>query len=129
MPAEQLQTSSTKRKLDHLVLNNPEKVKIIRKISVRKLVRELFKLFKSKIFRITGTTYITDKVKLIRRNHIAASLKSSQSGFLGKQASPAERLKCPALPTRTTSILFILGSLAHPPDDNRPLDPPAHLPL
>ena len=81
MSAEQLESSSPKRKLDHLDRNNPEKVKIFCQILNRKSDRELFKSFKGKIVQITGTTFITDKDKVNRWKHFAVRLKSIHSGF------------------------------------------------
>ena len=48
-------------------------VKFFRKFLNRKSGRELLKPFKGKIVNITGSTYITDKGKVIRRNHLAVN--------------------------------------------------------
>ena len=81
MPAEPLQMSSYKHNLHSLILHNPEKAAIFRKILVRKLGRELFKPFKGQLIRITGKTDITDKV--VRKNYIAVRFKSHKSDFSG----------------------------------------------
>ena len=88
MPIEQICPSQPKRNLDYLVLNEPIKVKIFRKFLNRKSGREFFKPFKGKIVQITGSTYITDKGKVIRRNHLAVRLKSTSLSNSGKQATP-----------------------------------------
>ena len=90
MPAEQLQTSSSKRYLDSLVLHIPEKVEIFPKILEKKSELELFKPFKGKSIRITGTTDLFDEHKVIRRNRVAVHLEPFNSGFSGKQVSPTK---------------------------------------
>ena len=91
MPAEQTLPSQPKRSLDYLVLNEPRKVKIFRKFLHRKSGRELFKPFKGTIVSVTGSTYITDKGKVIRRNHLAVRLKLAGLSFSGKQATPVKK--------------------------------------
>ena len=81
MPTEQIRPSLPKRNLDYLVLNEPNKVEIFRKFLNRKSGRELFKPYKGKIVPITESTYISDKGKVIRRNHLAVRLKSTQLSF------------------------------------------------
>ena len=112
MPAEQIHPSQPKRNLDYLFLNDPSKIEIVRKLLKRKSGRELFKPFKSKIVGVTGATYITDKGKVIRRNHLAVRLKSSCIDFSGKEATPIK--KGQKRPT-------VSGSSSTSPEDNRPL--------
>ena len=111
MPTEQIRPSLPKRNLDYLVLNEPNKVEIFGKFLNRKSGRELFKPYKGKIMRITESTYISDKGKLIRRNHLAVRLKSTQLSFSGKQLTPVKKgQKRPIVPSSTSSS-----------EDNRPL--------
>ena len=111
MPTEQIRPSLPKRNLDYLVLNEPNKVEIFRKFLNRKSGRELFKPYKGKIVRITESTYISDKGKVIRRNHLAVRLKSTQLSFSGKQLTPVKKgQKRPIVPSSTSSS-----------EDNRPL--------
>ena len=111
MPTEQIRPSLPKRNLDYLVLNEPNKVEIFRKFLNRKSGRELFKPYKGKIVRITESTYISDKGKLIRRNHLAVRLESTQLSFSGKQLTPVKKgQKRPIVPSSTSSS-----------EDNRPL--------
>ena len=63
MTTDQIRPSISKRNLDYLVLNEPNKVEIFRKFLNRKSGRELFKPFKGKIVQNTGSTYISDKGK------------------------------------------------------------------
>ena len=113
MPTEQIRPSLPKRNLDHLVLNEPSKVEIFRKFLNRKSGREFFKPFKGKIVQITGSTYISDKGKVIRRNHLAVRLKSTSLSFSGKQATPVKKgQKRP-----------IVSSSPSSSEDNRPLKP------
>ena len=111
MQMDQIHPSLPKRNLDYLVLNEPSKVKIFRKFLNRKSGRELFKPFKGKIVRITGSTYISDKGKVIRRNHLAVRLKSTDLSFSGKQITPVKKgQKRP-----------IVSSSPSSSEDNRPL--------
>ena len=111
MQMDQIHPSLPKRNLDYLVLNEPSKVKIFRKFLNRKSGRELFKPFKGKIVRITGSTYISDKGKVIRRNHLAVRLKSTDLSFSGKQLTPVKKgQKRP-----------IVSSSPSSSEDNRPL--------
>ena len=113
MTTEQIRPSLPKLNLDYLVLNEPNKVEIFRKILNRKSGRELFKPFKGKIVQITGSTYISDKGKVIRRNHLAVRLKSTSLCFSGKQATPVKKgQKRP-----------IVSSSPSSSEDNRPLKP------
>ena len=64
--------------------------------------------------QITGSTYITDKGKVIRRNHLAVRLKSTSLSFSGKQATPVKKgQKRPIVSSSSPSSS----------EDNRPLKP------
>ena len=60
---------SKTRKLEKLVLQDPLRVKIFRKVLDRKSRKPPFKLAKLKITRVTDHTYITDKGEVYRKNH------------------------------------------------------------
>ena len=91
MQTDQIRPSLPKRNLDYLVLNEPNKVEIFRKFLNRKSGRELLKPFKGKIVRITGSTYISDKGKVIKRSHLAVRHKSTDLSFSGKQLTPVKK--------------------------------------
>ena len=111
MQTDQICPSLPKRNLDYLVLNEPNKVEIFRKFLNRKSGRDFFKSFKGKIVRITGSTYISDMGKVIRRNHLAVRLKSTDLSFSGKQLTPVKKgQKRP-----------IVSSSPSSSEDNRPL--------
>ena len=111
MTTDQILPSIPKHNLDYLVLNEPNEVEIFRKFLNSKSGRELFKPFKGKIVQITGSTYISDKGKVIRRNHLAVRLKSTDLSFSGKQTTPVKKgQKRP-----------IVSSLPSSSEDNRPL--------
>ena len=57
-------------KLENLLLSDPGRVKVFRKIIDRQSGKPLYKLTKFKIVRVTEHTYITDKGKVYRKNHI-----------------------------------------------------------
>ena len=103
--------SLPKRNLDYLVLNEPNKVEKFRKFLNRKSGRELFKPFKGKIVQITGSTYNSDKGKVIGRIQLAVRLKSTYLSFSGKHLTPVKKgQKRP-----------IVSSSPSSSEDNRPL--------
>ena len=112
MPAEQIRPSQPKRNLNYLVLNERSNSEIFRKFLYRKSGRELFKPFKGKIVSFTGSSYITDKSKVIRRNHLAVRLKSTHLSFSGKQATPIKKGQ---------KRRIVSSSSFTSPEDNRPL--------
>ena len=85
-----------------------------RKLLKRKSGRELFEPFKGKFVRSTGSTFISDKDKVIRRNHFAVRLKSSSVNFSRKQATPVKK-------GQNLPIVFSSSSIS--PEDNHPLNP------
>ena len=114
MPGERIRPSQPKRNLDYLVLNKPSKVETFWKFLNRKSDREHFKPFKGKIVSDTGSTYSTDKGKVIERNHLAVRFKSTGLSFSGKQATPSKKgQKRP----------IVSSSSSTSPEDNRPLKP------
>ena len=58
-------------RIEKLVLQDPLRVKIFRKVLDQNSGKPLFKLAKIKITRVTDHTYITDKGKVYRKNHIS----------------------------------------------------------
>ena len=69
-PRRQSQTS----KLETLLLSDPSRVRVFRKIIDRQSGKPLFKLAKFKITRIADHTYVTDKGKVYRKNHVCLKL-------------------------------------------------------
>ena len=69
-PAVQPTRPSRTSKLENLLLSDPGRVKVFRKIIDRQSGKPLYKLTKFKIVRVTDHTYITDKGKVYRKNHI-----------------------------------------------------------
>ena len=57
-------------KLENLLLSDPSRVKVFRKIIDRQSWKPLYKLTKFKIVRVTDHTYVTDNGKVYRKNHI-----------------------------------------------------------
>ena len=114
MPAKQIRPSQPKRKLGYLVLNEPSKIETFRKFLNGKSGREFFKPSKGKIVSITGSTYITNKGKVIKRNHLAVRLKSTGPSSSGKQAAPVKKGQ---------KLLIVSSSSSTSPEDNRHLKP------
>ena len=77
-------TTSTKCKLESLLLSNPNSVEVFSKMANRKSGKQLFKCFGHKIIRITPSTYITAAGKVIKKRDISLRLKNPQvSGHQG----------------------------------------------
>ena len=94
---------SKTRKSEKLILEDPLSVKIFRKIIDRNSGKPLFKIAKIVIAQTTDNTYIADKGKVHRKNHI--SLKpnfdarefSATSGTIGERSQrrfAPNRFKC-----------------------------------
>ena len=73
--------------------------------------RESFKHSKGNFVRVTGSSYITDKDKVKRRNHLAVRCKSNSAGFSGKQATPVK--KGQIRPIVSSSSCNSLEEIAH----------------
>ena len=69
-PVVQPTRLSRTSKLENLLLSDPGRVKVFRKIIDRQSGKPLDKLTKFKIVRVTDHTYITDKGKVYRKSHI-----------------------------------------------------------
>ena len=116
MPAEHLQTSSSERYLDSLVLHIPEKVEIFPKILEKKSELELFKPFKGKSIR---KTYIIDKHKVIRRTHVAVHLETYIQVFQASRSPRPRRggnaqQRQPGLVAPPLRLLMTTGLYEHP---------------
>ena len=84
---------SKTRKLEKLVLQDPLRVKIFRKVLDRKSGKPLFKLAKIKITRVTNHTYINDKGKVYRKNHLSLRHNFNHPKFSATPGTVGERLQ------------------------------------
>ena len=84
---------SKTRKLEKLVLQDPLRVKIFRKMLDRKSGKPLFKLTKIKSTRITDHTYITDKEKVYRKNHPSLRHNFNYPKFSAAPGTMGERIQ------------------------------------
>ena len=84
---------SKTRKLEKLILQDPLRVKIFRKLLDRKSGKPLFKLAKIKITRVTDHTYITDQGKVYRKNHLSLRYNSNLPKFSATPGRVGERLQ------------------------------------
>ena len=84
---------SKTRKLEKLVLQDPLRVKIFRKVLDRKSGKPLFKLAKIKITRVTDHTYITEKGKVYRKNHLSLRHNFNHPKFSATPGTVGERLQ------------------------------------
>ena len=84
---------SKTRKLEKFVLQDPLRVKIFRKVLDRKSGKPLFKLAKIKITRVTDHTYITDKGKVYRKNHLSLRHNFNHPKFSATPGTVRERLQ------------------------------------
>ena len=84
---------SKTRKLEKLFLQDPLRVKIFRKVLDRNSGKPLFKLAKIKITRVTDHTYITDKGKVYRKNHLSLRHNFNHPKFSATPGTVGERLQ------------------------------------
>ena len=84
---------SKTRKLEKLVLQDRLRVKIFRKVLDRKSGKPLFKLAKTKITRVTDHTYLTDKGKVYRKNHLSLRLNFNHPKFSATPGTVGEQLQ------------------------------------
>ena len=69
-PVVQPTRPSRTSKLENLLLSDPGRVKVFRKIIDRQSGKPLYKLTKFKIVRVTDHTYINENGKVYQKNHI-----------------------------------------------------------
>ena len=74
LPTLQPRRSTKTSKLENLVLSDPSRVRVFRKIIDRQSGKLLYKNSKFKITQITDTTSVTDKGKVYRKTMFALSL-------------------------------------------------------
>ena len=109
-PAVQPRRLSKTSKLENLLMSDPSRVKVFRKIIDRQSGKPLYKLTKFKIVCVTDHTYVTDTGKVYRKNHICLKpnyrstvsvapntlgdrLQSSNSTSRGAVKGPATRFQ------------------------------------
>ena len=84
---------SKTRKLEKLVLQDPLRVKIFRKVLDRKSGKPLFKLAKIKITRVTDHTYLTDQGKVFRKSLLNLRYNSNLPKISATPRRVGERLQ------------------------------------
>ena len=84
---------SKARKLEKLVLQDPLRVKIFRKVLDQKSGKPLFKLAKIMITRVTDHTYITDKGKVYRKEHLSLKHNFNHPKFSATSSTVGERFQ------------------------------------
>ena len=70
LPALQPCRPTELSKLENLLLSDPSRVRVFRKIIDRQSGKPLYKIAKFKITQITDHPYDTDKEKIYRKNHV-----------------------------------------------------------
>ena len=93
-------TTSTKCKLESLLLFSPNPVEVFRKVANRESGKQFFKCFEDKNIRVSPSSYITEAGKVVSKNDILLRFKNSQvSGhqgpskpLLGKKAEKTEKI-------------------------------------
>ena len=98
-PVVQPTRLSRTSKLENLLLSDPGRVKVFRKIIDRQSGKPLYKLTKFKIVRVTDHTYITDKGKVYRKNHICLK-PIYRSAILVAQNSIGDRVQASSSTSR-----------------------------
>ena len=96
LPRRQSKTS----KLETLLLSDPSRVKVFRKIIDRQSGKTLFKRAKFKITRITDHTYVTDKGKVYRKNHVCLK-PNFRNNISATQNTLGDRLQTPGPSSRS----------------------------
>ena len=70
LPTPQPRRPTKTSKLEKLLLSDPSRVRVFRKIIDRQSGKPLYKTAKIKITQITDHTYVTDKGNVYRKNHV-----------------------------------------------------------
>ena len=91
LPTLQPRRQSKTSKLETLLLSDPTRVRVFRKIIDRQSGKPLFKLAKFKITRVTDHTYVTDKGKVYRKNHVC--LKPNYNNISATYNTLGDRLQ------------------------------------
>ena len=91
LPTLQPRRQSKTSKLETLLLSDPTRVRVFRKIIDRQSGKPLFKLAKFKITRVTDHTYVTDKGKVYRKNHVC--LKPNYNNISATHYTLGDRLQ------------------------------------
>ena len=91
LPTLQPRRQSKTSKLETLLLSDPTRVRVFRKIIDRQSGKPLFKLAKFKIIRVTDHTYVTDKGKVYRKNHFC--LKPNYNNISATHNTLGDRLQ------------------------------------
>ena len=92
LPTLQPRRQSKTSKLETLLLSDPNRVRVFRKIIDRQSGKPLFKLAKFKITCITDHTYVTDKGKVYRKNHVCHKPNFSNN-FSATHSTLGDRLQ------------------------------------
>ena len=114
-------------KLENLLLSDPGRVKVFRKIIDRQSGKPLYKLTKFKIVRVTDHTYITDNGKFYRKNHIClkpnyrptVSVAPNTIGARARTSGSTSREAAKRLITRSQPTL--LEQRPHNPSHSTPM--------
>ena len=100
LPTLQPRRQSKTSKLETLLLSDPSRVRVFRKIIDRQSGKPLFKLAKLKITRITDHTYVTDKGKVYRKNHVCLK-PNFRYNISATQSTLGDRLQTPGPSSRS----------------------------
>ena len=99
LPTLQSRRQSKTSKLETLLLSDPSRVRVFRKIVDRQSSKPLFKLAKFKITRITDHTYVTDKGKVYQKNHVCLK-PNFRNNISATQSTLGDRLQSPGPSSR-----------------------------
>ena len=126
-PVVQTCRLSKTSKLENLLLSDPSRVKVCRKIIDRQSGKPLYKLTKFKIVRVTDHTYVTDNGKVYRKNHIC--LKSNyRSTVLVAPNTIGDRIQASNLTSRG-AVKRPITRLQPVLLEQRPTNPPLSTPM
>ena len=100
LPTLQPRRQSKTSKLETLLLSDSSRVRVFRKIVDRQSGKPLFKLAKFKITHITDHTYVTDKGKVYRKNHVCLK-PNFRNNISATQSTLGNRLQTPGPSSRS----------------------------
>ena len=114
--------------METLLLSDPSRVRVFRKVIDRQSGKPLFKPAKLKITHITDHTYVTDKGKVYRKNHVCLKPNFRNNGS-ATQSTLGDRLQTPGPTSRSVGKRPVTRSSQPNLLEKRPDDPSVSQPM
>ena len=100
LPTLQPRRPTKTSKLETLLLSDPSRVRVFRKIIDRESGKPLYKPANLKVTQITDHTYVTDEGKVYRKNHVCLK-HNFPNNISASQNTLGDRLQAPRLTSRS----------------------------